>query len=127
MISSRTTAPIVALTIAATRPTPGVNAEPRQQPFADERADDADDDVADDAESVAAHNLTGEPSGDETNKQNDEKTFVGKMHAVSLGVSCAPGMTHGEAKSSTRVSARKISGHGCGKTATSYRCSLTPS
>jgi len=78
-----------------------MNAEPRQQPVADERAYDADDDVADDAETLAAHDLTGEPSGDETYKQDNQKTFVGKMHDRVPRGSCAPGMTLGEAKSST--------------------------
>ena len=50
MITSRITAPIVALMIDGDHAAADHDAEPRQQPVGDERADDADHDVAEQAE-----------------------------------------------------------------------------
>jgi hypothetical protein len=57
-----------------------MDAEARQQPIADKRADDADGHVADKAKSSPAHELSGEPAGDQPNHQDDEQTFVGQIH-----------------------------------------------
>ena len=45
-----------------------------------QRAGDADEDVADDAKAGAAHDLAGQPAGDEADKQNNENAFVGNIH-----------------------------------------------
>ena len=47
----------------------------RQEPIADQRADDADADVGDEPEAGALHDLTGKPAGNEPDDQDDEKTF----------------------------------------------------
>ena len=74
-ITSSITAPIVALMIDATMPPPIDDADARQQPAGDERADDADHDVADQAKAHAAHDQAGEPAGDRADDQNDENCF----------------------------------------------------
>ena len=57
---------------------PGANedAQPRQQPSANESADDSDDYVANESEACPLHELSGEPAGNETDDHNDEKTFI---------------------------------------------------
>ena len=81
MIKSRISAPIVALTIAATMPVAEMDAELRQQPAPDEGADDSDDEIADDPEPGALHDLTRKPSGNQADKQDDEKAFARHVHA----------------------------------------------
>ena len=73
MITSRITAPIVALMIEAIMPPPISDAEPRQQPAGDERADDADHDVAEQAEAHALHDQAGEPACDRTDEDDDDE------------------------------------------------------
>jgi hypothetical protein len=65
---------------------PGANtdAQPGQQPRADEGADNPDDDVANDPEAGSLHELSGEPACNETYDQNDDKTFIGNGHDISL-------------------------------------------
>ena len=53
-----------------------MDAEARQQPIADERADDADQEIADQAKAGPLDDLTRQPTGDETDEQDDEQTFV---------------------------------------------------
>jgi hypothetical protein len=50
--------------------------ELRQEPTADESADDSNEEVADDPEPGALHDLAGQPSGNETNQQYDQETFT---------------------------------------------------
>ena len=50
----------------------------RPQPAANEGPDNADDDVADQAK-TAAHNLTGQPTGDQADNYDDDNT-VGFHH-----------------------------------------------
>ena len=71
---------MVALMMAGTSPVPRRDAELRQQPVADEGADNADDEIADEAEAGPAHDFAGEPAGDEADQQDDQKTFVRQMH-----------------------------------------------
>jgi hypothetical protein len=47
-----------------------------QQPIADESADDADAKIRHKAETGASHDLTGEPTRDQSDHQNDEQTFT---------------------------------------------------
>jgi hypothetical protein len=54
-----------------------VDAELGQQPSADEGANDSDDEVADDSKSGALHEMTCQPSGNETDQKYDEETFTG--------------------------------------------------
>jgi hypothetical protein len=51
-----------------------------QQPVADKRPDQANDQVADQTETAAFHHSAGEPSGDNSDDQDDEETLIGKMH-----------------------------------------------
>src|ERR1700736_5425090 len=53
-----------------------VDAELRQQPVADEGAYDSDDEVAEDPIPGAAHDLAGQPSGNDADQQDDEETFT---------------------------------------------------
>jgi len=57
-----------------------MDAEPRQQPIADERAGQANYQVADQPEPAALHHSAGEPSRDNTDDQDDEKTLIGQIH-----------------------------------------------
>src|ERR1700737_489672 len=52
-----------------------VDAQLRQQPTADQGANDADADVGNHAEAGAANHLARKPSGDQTDQQDDEETF----------------------------------------------------
>jgi hypothetical protein len=52
-----------------------MDAELRQQPVANERADYSDDEIADQSESGPAHDLAGQPAGEKTDHQDDQKTF----------------------------------------------------
>src|SRR5579863_5716313 len=61
-----------------------VNAKPWEKPAGDEGADNADNDVADDAKAGAAHDLAGQPARDQTDEQNDDKTFTRYVHKVPL-------------------------------------------
>ena len=63
------TAPMVALMISRTQPEPRLNAQLRQQPARQQRADDADHDVADQAETCAAYDQPGKPARDTANDQ----------------------------------------------------------
>ena len=58
------TAPMVALMISRTSAAAEADAQLRQQPARQQRADDADHDVADQAETGAAHDQAGKPAGD---------------------------------------------------------------
>src|ERR1700730_18260189 len=60
----------------ADNPHAKVDTDARQQPIADERADNADDQVTDQSEAGPLDNLTGQPPGDETDKNDDKQTFV---------------------------------------------------
>jgi len=59
----------------ATQSGADVNTELRQQPCAEQGADNPDRDIADETKTVSRHQLSGEPSGNETNQQDDEQTF----------------------------------------------------
>jgi len=52
----------------------------RQQQIADECADNAYYEIADESESGAAHDLSGQPAGNKTDHQYDQKTFICNMH-----------------------------------------------
>src|ERR1700722_19025854 len=68
-----------------------MNAQSRQQPAADEGADNPNADIGDDAETGAANDLPGEPPGDETDQQDDEKAFPRHgMLPLSLRARCCP-------------------------------------
>src|SRR5262249_12825241 len=57
-------------------PAPQMDAQSRQQPSADQRPDDPDADIRDEAETGAAHDLTGEPAGNQSDDEDDQKTFA---------------------------------------------------
>src|SRR5580658_3718413 len=52
-----------------------MNVELRQRPASDEGAGNADDEVAEDSKARALHDLAGDPSGDDADADDDEKTF----------------------------------------------------
>ena len=51
------------------------NAQSRQQPARDHRADDADDHVADEAKARTLHHLAGNPAGDDADQYPDDDCF----------------------------------------------------
>ena len=55
-----------------------MNVEFRQQPIADEGADDAYAKIGDEAKASAAHDLAREPARKNANEDNDEETFTGQ-------------------------------------------------
>ena len=86
MINSKTSAPIVALMIAATMPETEIDAELRKQPAADEGADDADDEVADETEACALDDLSGQPSGNNADYQNNCESFTRHVHLPTSSI-----------------------------------------
>src|SRR5580658_9883724 len=61
-----------------------MDVELRQQPVADEGADDSDDNVANQPKTGPAHDVTGQPSRDKTDDEDDEEAFVGQVHGNFL-------------------------------------------
>jgi hypothetical protein len=53
-----------------------VDADLRQQPVANECADNAYYEIADESESRAPYDLSGQPTSNKTDKQYDQKTFI---------------------------------------------------
>src|SRR5579862_344852 len=45
-----------------------------------ERADQADDQIADEAKPTASHHAAGEPAGDNSDDDDDQKALIGKVH-----------------------------------------------
>jgi hypothetical protein len=60
----------------------------RQQPVADEGANNADYKVADQTKACALDELAGQPSRNDANQQYDKKTFIRHMHCDALGAAC---------------------------------------
>ena len=61
-----------------------MDADPRQQPIADKRADQANNQVTDQSEAAAFHYSPGQPSGDDPNQKNNEQTLIGQVHNLLL-------------------------------------------
>src|ERR1700757_1443239 len=59
------------------QPAADMNNELGKQEGGNQRARDADQDVADDAEPRAAHDLAGQPAGDQADEQNNQNAFIG--------------------------------------------------
>jgi hypothetical protein len=53
-----------------------MDADLRQQPVANERADNAYYEIADESESGPPYDLSGQPASNETDEQYDQKTFI---------------------------------------------------
>jgi hypothetical protein len=53
-----------------------VDSQSRQEPIADESADDADAEIGDKAEARAAQNLPGEPARNDADDKDDQKMFA---------------------------------------------------
>lgn len=66
----------------------------RQQPVADEGANNADEQIADEPESAPAHDLAGRSAGNKADQQNDQQTFIREMHraASKTAVADRPGV-----------------------------------
>jgi hypothetical protein len=62
-----------------------MDTEPRQQPVADEGADDPDQKVANDPEPSATNDFTSQPSRNDADEQYDQQAFVRHMHWSPLG------------------------------------------
>src|ERR1700722_9703086 len=61
-----------------------MDADPREQPIANERADNADDQVADKTKAAAIDDFSGEPSGDHADNHDDEQALVRQIHSLAL-------------------------------------------
>jgi hypothetical protein len=57
-----------------------MEAELWKEPTANEGACDSYEEVADDSKPGALHDLTSQPSGDETDQQYDQETFTRHVH-----------------------------------------------
>jgi hypothetical protein len=57
-----------------------MDAKPSQQPTTDKGPKDTDNQVTDDPESGPAHDLTGQPAGDETYEQYYQEAFARHTH-----------------------------------------------
>jgi hypothetical protein len=66
-----------------------MNTNAGQQPVANECADNTYNEIADESESGTPHDLSGQPAGNKTNHQYDQKTFVGNVH-VTASATCRP-------------------------------------
>jgi hypothetical protein len=53
-----------------------MDADFRQQPVANECADNAYYEIADESESGPPHDLSGQPASNKTDQQYDQKTFI---------------------------------------------------
>ena len=60
-----------------------MDAELRQQPASDEGAKYPDDEVTNETKSGPAHNLTCQPAGHQTDKQDEQQTFTGHVHCAA--------------------------------------------
>jgi hypothetical protein len=54
--------------------------KPRQQPIPNKRADYSEKEVAKDSESGPPNDVTGQPAGNDTHEQNDQKALIRQMH-----------------------------------------------
>jgi hypothetical protein len=53
-----------------------MDSDSRQQPVANERADNAYNEIADESESGPPDDLSCQPASDKTDEQYDQKTFI---------------------------------------------------
>src|SRR5262249_53668113 len=83
-----------------------VDAQLGQQPAADEGADDADADVRDEAVTGAFDDLSGKPSRDQADQQNDENRFIRHAHFLPFGDTAHRGRRPQSAHHTERVAAR---------------------
>ena len=67
-----------------------MDANSRQQPVANERANNPYYEIADKSEACASHDLAGQPACDKANHQNDQETLIWNMHDVSSAASAVP-------------------------------------
>jgi hypothetical protein len=59
----------------------------REQPTADECADDPDNEIANQSKPRALHDLASQPSGDHADQQYDQQTFTRHVHLRVLSIS----------------------------------------
>jgi hypothetical protein len=60
-----------------------MNAELRQQPASDKGAQDPDNEITNDPETAPAHDLTGQPAGNDTHKQYNQQALTRHIHFVT--------------------------------------------
>ena len=53
-----------------------MDTQARQEPIADQRADNANAQIGDEAVTGAAHQVSGKPAGDQADHENNEETFT---------------------------------------------------
>jgi hypothetical protein len=69
-----------------------MKAELRQQPASDKGAQDPDNEITNDPETAPAHDLTGQPAGNDTHKQYNQQAFTRHIHFVTLVFGFRPGI-----------------------------------
>ena len=57
-----------------------MDAQLRQQPASDKGAQNPDKEIANDPKTGPAHDLTGQPAGHKTHKQDDQEAFTRHIH-----------------------------------------------
>jgi hypothetical protein len=62
---------------------PKMNTKPRQQPIADERADQTDQQITDQPKSATLHHPAGQPSRNNSNDDDNQKTLIRQVHDVA--------------------------------------------
>src|SRR5215475_8679026 len=83
-----------------------VDAQLGQQPTADERANDSDADVRDEAIAGAFDDLSGKPSCDQADQQNDENRFIRHGHFLPFGDTAHRGRRPQSAHHTERAASR---------------------
>src|ERR1700740_2058383 len=61
-----------------------MNTERRQQPISDKCANKTDEQIADQSKATARQYVTGHPSGDNPNQNNNQQTLIGQAHGDVL-------------------------------------------
>jgi hypothetical protein len=60
-----------------------MNTKSRQQPIANERADQTDQQITDQSETTTLHHPAGEPACNNSNYDDDQKTLIGQVHDIA--------------------------------------------
>src|SRR5438477_6420456 len=74
---------MVALMIALIKPVPRWIPSCGKQPTSDKGAENPDNEVTNETKAGPAHDLTCQPAGNQTDKQDEQQAFTGHVHWVS--------------------------------------------
>jgi hypothetical protein len=62
---------------------PKVNTKSRQQPIANECADQSDQQITDQSEAATLHHPAGQPARNYSNNDDNQKTLIGQVHNIA--------------------------------------------